>query len=95
MWTNNPYPHQIIMKPGLYVHLIESDNDWRVVHTDGRPHKRKEDHEPLYNGDQTSRAGRATRSSSTPSRSTNDVDHRNGWFHSDQAARDRAPRRRR
>jgi hypothetical protein len=39
MWTINPYPHQIVMKPGLYVHLIESDNAWNVAHTDGRPHK--------------------------------------------------------
>ena len=41
MFNQNPYPHQIVMKPGLFVHLIESDNDWRVVHTDGRPHKAK------------------------------------------------------
>ena len=51
MWTINPYPHQLITKPGMYVHLIESDNAWRVIHTDGRPHKKKEDLEPFYNGD--------------------------------------------
>ncbi len=55
MFTNNPYPHQIVMKPGLFVHLIESNNNWRVVHTDGRPHKAKEDFEPLFNGDETAR----------------------------------------
>jgi hypothetical protein len=53
MFTNNPYPHQIVMKPGLFVHLIESNNNWRTVHTDGRPHKGKDDLEPLYNGDET------------------------------------------
>ena len=53
MFTNNPYPHQIVMKPGLFVHLIESNNNWRTVHTDGRPHKGKEDLEPLFNGDET------------------------------------------
>lgn len=55
MFNQNAYPHQIVMKPGLFVHLIESDNDWRVVHTDGRSHKPKEDLEPLYNGDQVAR----------------------------------------
>ncbi len=55
MWTNNPYPHQIVMKPGLWVHLIESNNNWRVVHTDGRPHKGKDDYEPLFNGDSVGR----------------------------------------
>ena len=37
----------------MFVHLIESDMNWRVVHTDGRPHKDELDLEPLYNGDQT------------------------------------------
>ena len=39
------------MKPGLFVHLIENNNRWRVVHTDGRPHKPKEEQEPLFYGD--------------------------------------------
>ena len=39
MMTENPYVHQIITKPGQFVHLIENNNRWRVVHTDGRPHK--------------------------------------------------------
>ena len=53
MFNQNPYPHQIVMKPGLFVHLIENNNNWSVVHTDGRPHKAKDDLEPLFNGDQT------------------------------------------
>lgn len=54
MWTNNPYPHQIIMKPNLFVHLIESNNNWRVVRLP-RQHKPKDDQEPLYMGDTASR----------------------------------------
>jgi len=54
MWTNNPYPHQIVMKPNIFVHLIESNNNWRVVRIP-RQHKPKEDQEPLYMGDTASR----------------------------------------
>jgi hypothetical protein len=54
MWTNNPYPHQIVMKPNIFVHLIESNNNWRVVRIP-RQHKPKEDQEPLYLGDTASR----------------------------------------
>jgi len=54
MWTNNPYPHQIVMKPNVFVHLIESNNNWRVVRIP-RQHKPKEDQEPLYMGDTASR----------------------------------------
>ena len=54
MWTNNPYPHQIVMKPNIFVHLIESNNNWRVVRIP-RQHKPKEEQEPLYMGDTASR----------------------------------------
>jgi hypothetical protein len=54
MWTNNPYPHQIVMKPNLFVHLIESNNNWRVVRIP-RQHKPKEEQETLYMGDTASR----------------------------------------
>src|SRR6266545_4718506 len=33
---NHGYPSQFIMKPGLFVHLAEAGNAWRVIHTDGR-----------------------------------------------------------
>ena len=55
MWTNNPYPHQIVMKPGILVHLIESNNNYRVVYTDRKEHVKPEEREPLYNGDSTVR----------------------------------------
>ena len=85
MWTINPYPHQIVMKPGLYVHLIESDNAWSVVHTDGRPHKKPEDLEPLYNGDQTARWDGDTLVIDTISIDERTWINQSGWFHSDQA----------
>ena len=55
MFTENAFAHQIIMKPGLLVHLVEMNNRWHVIHTDGRPHKPKEELEPLFYGDQTAR----------------------------------------
>jgi hypothetical protein len=85
MWSINPYPHQIVMKPGLYVHLIESDNAWSVVHTDGRPHKRPEDLEPLYNGDQTAHWEGDTLVIDTISIDERTWINQSGWFHSDQA----------
>ena len=39
------------MKPNLFVHLIESNNNWRVVRIHGRPHKPTEEQEPLFMGD--------------------------------------------
>jgi len=85
MWTINPYPHQIVMKPDLYVHLIESDNAWSVVHTDGRPHKKPEDLEPLYNGDQTAHWEGDTLVIDTISIDERTWINQSGWFHSDQA----------
>ncbi len=85
MWTINPYPHQIITKPGLYVHLIESDNAWSVVHTDGRPHKPADELEPLYNGDQTAKWEGDTLVIDTISLDERTWIQGNGWFHSDQA----------
>jgi hypothetical protein len=69
MFNQNPYPHQIVMKPGLFVHLIENNNNWNVVHTDGLTRRRT-----ISSRCSTAtrrRTGRATRLSSTPSRSTN------------------------
>ena len=85
MWTINPYPHQLITKPGLYVHLIESDNAWNVVHTDGRPHKKADDLEPLYNGDQTAHWEGDTLVIDTISIDERTWINQTGWFHSDQA----------
>lgn len=83
MFTENPYAIQIITKPGLFVHLIENNNRWRVVRTDGRPHKPKEELEPLYNGDMVGRWDGDTLIIDSIS-----IDERtwirDGWFHSDE-----------
>ena len=83
MMTENPYAIRFLTKPGLFVHLIENNNRWRVVHTDGRPHKPKEEQEPLFNGDMVGKWEGDTLVIDTIS-----VDERtwirDGWFHSDE-----------
>ena len=85
MFNQNAYPHQIITTPGLFVHLIESDNDWRVVHTDGRPHKPEEEREPLYNGDQVAHWEGDTLVIDTVSIDERTWIDNSGWFHSAEA----------
>jgi len=83
MFTDNAYVHQIDTKPGQLIHLIENNNRWRVIHTDGRPHKKPEDLEPLFNGDETAHWEGDTLVIDSIS-----IDERtwirDGWFHSDQ-----------
>jgi len=82
---NRGYPSQIFTLPGFYIHLAEADNSWRVVHTDGRPHKPAEELEPLYNGDQTARWEGDTLVIDSISLDERTWINPNGWFHSDQA----------
>jgi hypothetical protein len=83
MFTDNAYVHMIDTKPGLLIHLIENNNRWRVIHTDGRAHKPKEELEPLFYGDQTAKWEGDTLVIDSIS-----IDERSqiqdGWFHSDQ-----------
>ena len=84
MWTNNPYPHQIVMKPNLFVHLIESNNNWRVVPLP-RQHAPKEDQEPLYMGDTASRWEGDTLVLETINVYPDTWIQGNGWYRSEQA----------
>lgn len=84
MWTTNPYPHQIIMKPGLFVHLIESNNNWRVVDTRPRQHKPADEQEPLYMGDTIARWEGDTLVLDTVSLDERTWIQGNGWYHSDE-----------
>jgi hypothetical protein len=83
MFTENAYLAMIVMKPGLFVHLIENNNRWRIVRTDGRPHKSPEELEPLFNGDEVGYWEGDTLVIDSIS-----IDERtfvlDGWFHSDE-----------
>ena len=82
---NHGYPSQVFMAPGIFVNLAEADNSWRVVHTDGRPHKSADELEPLYNGDETARWDGDTLVIDSISLDERTWINANGWFHSDQA----------
>ena len=73
------------MLPGLFIHLAEADNSWRVVHTDGRPHLPPDELEPLYNGDETAHWEGDTLVIDSISLDERTWINPNGWFHSDQA----------
>ena len=82
MFTENAFAHQIMMKPGLMIHLVEMNNRWHVIHTDGRPHKPQEELEPLFYGDQTARWEGDMLVIDSISIDTR-AQIRDGWFHSD------------
>jgi hypothetical protein len=83
MWTDNPYPHQIIMKPDLFVHLIESNNNWRVVQLPST-HKPADEAEPLYMGDTATRWEGDTLVLETISFDPRAWIQRNGWYKTDK-----------
>ena len=74
-------PSQIVQTPGQVVFLYEGRNTFRVIPTDGRPHR--EDLEPTWNGDSVGRWEGDTLVVDV----TNIIDESwlgaDGWFHSD------------
>jgi hypothetical protein len=83
MWTDNPYPHQIVMKPNLFVHLIESNNNWRVVRIP-KQHKPADEQEVLFMGDTASRWEGDTLVLETISLDPRAWIQGNGWYKTDQ-----------
>jgi hypothetical protein len=74
-------PNQIVQTPGQVVFLYEGRNTFRVIPTDGRPHR--DDVEPTWNGDSVGRWEGDTLVVDV----TNIIDESwlgaDGWFHSD------------
>jgi hypothetical protein len=74
-------PSQIVQTPGQVVFLYENRNTFRVIPTDGRPHR--DDVEPTWNGDAVGRWEGDTLVVDV----TNIIDESwlgaDGWFHSD------------
>ena len=82
MFTENPYLPMIVMKPDLFVHLIENNNRWRIVRI-GAAHKPPEELEPLYNGDMIGYwEGDTFIIDSISIKESTWI--RDGWFHSDE-----------
>ncbi len=51
IWLQNPYTTFIVHKPGLLAQLYEVLNNWRLIHTDGRPLPKNP--EPFFHGNST------------------------------------------
>ena len=83
MFTDNPYPHMISMKPDLFIHLIESNNNWRVVRLPNQ-HKPADEQEALYMGDTATRWEGDTLVMETISLDTRAWIQGNGWYKTDQ-----------
>jgi hypothetical protein len=82
MFLINPYPFQIVQTPGLFVQLDELNNNFRVVHTDGRPHN--PDPDPGFDGDEVAHWDGDTLVIDVISIDERTWNNFTGWFHSDQ-----------
>ncbi len=82
MFLINPYPFQIVQTPGFFVQLDELNNNFRVVHTDGRAHN--PDPDPSFDGDEVAHWEGDTLVIDTISIDERTWNNFTGWFHSDQ-----------
>ena len=82
MFTMNPHLTEIVTKPGAFIQLVETGNQWRRIHTDKRPHPEYLD--PLFNGNSSAWwEGRPLIIDSIGFDERTWIT-RNGWYHSDQ-----------
>ena len=56
MWFANPYPVQLVQTRDELIQLNELNTNFRVIHTDGRPHTQNPD--PTFAGEATAPLGR-------------------------------------
>jgi hypothetical protein len=82
MFLIDPYPFQLVQTPGLFVQLDELNNNWRVVHTDGRAHNPEPD--PSFNGDEVGHWDGDTLVIDVIGLDERTWNNFTGWFHSDQ-----------
>jgi hypothetical protein len=83
IWLSNTYAVQFIQRPGLLVQLIEVLNNFRVIHTDGRPHPKYP--EPLFHGNPSARwEGDTLVIDSVGFDERTFVSNNGSWFHSDE-----------
>jgi hypothetical protein len=82
MFLIDPYPFQLVQTPGLFIQLDELNNNWRVVHTDGRAHNPEPD--PQFNGDEVGHWDGDTLVIDVIGIDERTWNNFTGWFHSDQ-----------
>ena len=83
IWLSNTYAIQFVQTPGLLVQLIEVLNNFRVIHTDGRPHPKYP--EPLFHGNSSARwEGDTLVIDSIGFDERTFINNSGSWFHSDE-----------
>ena len=82
IWLQNPYTTFIVHKPGLLAQLYEVLNNWRLIHTDGRPLPKSP--EPFFHGNSTTRWEGDTLVVESIGFDERTYIMPNGWYHSDE-----------
>jgi hypothetical protein len=82
IWLQNPYSTLIIHTPAMLVQLYEVLNNWRVVHTDGRPLPKNP--EPFFHGNSAARWEGDTLVVDSIGFDERTYIMPDGWFHSDE-----------
>jgi hypothetical protein len=82
MWIANPYPTQLVQTRDELIQLNELNTNFRVIHTDGRPHTK--DPDPTFAGDATAHWEGDTLVIDVIAIDERTWNNFIGWFHSDQ-----------
>ena len=82
IWLQNPYSTMLVHKPDMLVQLYEVLNNFRVIHTDGRPLPKYP--EPLFHGNSAARWEGDTLVVESTGFDERTYIMPNGWFHSDE-----------
>ena len=81
IWLQNPYSTMLVHTPKVLAQLYEVLNNWRVIHTDGRPVPKTP--EPWFHGTSAARWEGDTLVVETTGIDERTYIQPNGWFHSD------------
>ena len=82
IWLQNPYSTMLVHKPEVLVQLYEVLNNFRIIHTDGRPLPKYP--EPLFHGNSSARWEGDTLVVESIGFDERTYIMPNGWFHSDE-----------
>jgi len=81
IWLQNPYSTMLVHTPQMLAQLYEVLNNWRLIHTDGRPVPKNP--EPWFHGTSSTRWEGDTLVVDTIGIDERTYVQPNGWFHSD------------
>jgi hypothetical protein len=81
-FLGNPYPIKLVQTRDELIELNELNTNFRVVHTDGRPHSK--DPDPTFNGDATAHWEGDSLVIDVIAIDERTWNNFIGWFHSDQ-----------